>query len=80
MPLEAISSANREMSGLVHQDTGKNSKQQKAFLPPLRVNPYLLWFHVVDNVETLNYEDLSAILPVPTPTALYGFREIELFR
>ena len=49
---EAISSVNREMSGLVHQDTGQNSKtinttrgqslvspQQKSFLPPSQVNP-----------------------------------------
>ena len=33
-PSEAIFSANREVSGLVHKDTGQNSKQQKAFLSP----------------------------------------------
>ena len=61
MPSEAISSANHELLGLVHQDTEKNSKHQKAFLPPSRVNPYPLWFHVVNNVEMLNYEGVSAM-------------------
>ena len=53
MPPEAISSANRETSGLVRQDTGQNSKtinttrgrhasfsKTKTFLLSSRVNPY----------------------------------------
>ena len=53
MPSEAISSANHEVSGSVHLTQGRTGRpqtqvkvhtlvslQQKAFLPPLRVNPY----------------------------------------
>ena len=75
LPSEAISSANRELSELVHQNTVKNSKQQEAFLPPSRVNRFPLWFHVVYDVETLNYEGVSAMPPVPAPTSSYSFRE-----
>ena len=53
---ETIFSANREMSGSVHQDTGQNGKTinmtqgqhssfsaTKIFLPPSRANPYPAW-------------------------------------
>ena len=76
MPAEAISSANREMLGLVNQETEQNSKQQEAFLPPSRVNPYPLCFHVVHDVETLNYEGVNAMPPVPSPTSSYSFVKI----
>ena len=90
MPSEAISSPNSEMSGSVQQDTRQNSKTMnmnrgphssfsatKTSLPSSRVNPYpsAIGFHVVDDVETFNYEGMSAIPPVPTATSSYSFRE-----
>ena len=36
-----------------------------------------LWFHVVDDVEVLNYGGVSTMPPVPTPTSSYSSREIE---
>ena len=93
MPSEAISSVNREMSGSVHQDTGRTvgpwtwldvhtlvSQQRKPFvLHREAILIQALWFHVVDDVETLNYEGVSAMPPVPTHTSPYSFRK-NIFR
>ena len=78
MPSEAIFSANHEMSGLVHQDTGQNSKtmnmtqgpssspqQKPLFLHRESILIQVLCFHVVDDVETLNYEGVSAYATCP---------------
>ena len=54
--------------------TQSRTMSNKSFLPPSQVNPYPVWFHVVDDVEMLNYEGLSAMPPVPTPSS-YSFRE-----
>ena len=35
----------------------------------------VLWFYVVDDVKTLDYEGVNAMPPVPTPTSSYSFCE-----
>ena len=34
-----------------------------------------LRFHVLDEVDTLNYEGMSALPPVPAPTSSYSLRK-----
>ena len=79
MRSEVISSVIREMSGLVHQDTGLNNKTiNRSFLPSSRVNPYpaaRVRFHVLDEADTLNYGRLSAMPPVPVRTSSHSFRD-----
>ena len=60
-PSEAISSANREVSGLVHQDTGQNRKTINTTRGPY---------------ATL-YGGVTAMLhvPGPNPNSSYRFRE-----
>ena len=78
MSSETISSANREMLGLAHQDTGQKTKT----ITRLEVNTLVslqrkafLGFHALDEVDTLNYGRVSAMLAVPAPTSSCRFRK-----
>ena len=52
------------------------SPQRKPFsLQRESILKQVLWFHVVDDVEMLNYKGMSAMLPVPTLTSLYSFHK-----
>ena len=76
IPSEAISSVNLEMSELARQDTGQNSKtiNVDSFLLHLEsVLIHVLGFQVLDKVDMLKYEGVSAMLPFPVPTAAYRF-------
>ena len=88
MPSQAISSANREMLGFgspghrakqwLHKYSTYGrcaifSTKKSLFLPSL-VDPYpSARVHVLGEVDTLNYEGVSFMLPVPAPTASYNF-------
>ena len=55
------------------------SRQRKAFLPPSCVNPNSgdIWFHVLDEVGTLNYGGRECYATCPRPyTSLYSFAKI----
>ena len=80
-PSEAISLANREMSGLVRQDHKYDLRSIRYFLRNERpfflhresILVQALGFHVLDEVDTLNYGGVSAMRPVPTPTFFIQF-------
>ena len=86
---DAISPGKSKVSVLVHQDAGQNIKAiymtqgpyaivslqtWKAFLPPLRLNPYCAKvIHMLDKVDKLNHVGMTAMLPRFGHTSPYSF-------